>query len=121
MRARRCCAANNCRCNSSMVSHSAAFRSTREPDGVGVELADGAAFVLLRFDGVDEDVDGVASSFVGLRFGIAPEDRRISGVGARGVDAALDADIGAGAGDGAGTTATGVTTAPACFRTKSSR
>ena len=121
MRARRCCAANNCRCNSSIVSHSAACRSTREPDGIGVALADGAAFVFLFFDGVDDDVDGAASSFVGLRFGIAPEDRRISGVGARDVDAAFDADVGAGAGVDAGITATGLTTAPACFKTKSSR
>ena len=88
-----------------------------------MESAADAAFVFLLLDGVDADVDvdGVASSFVGLRFGIAPEGRRISGVGAPEVDAALDADAGAGTGDGAGSTATGVTTAPACFKTKSSR
>ena len=121
MRARRCCAANNCRCSSSIVSHSAACRSAREPDGVGVESAVDAAFVFLLLDGVDDDVDGIASSFIGLRFGIAPEGRRVSGVGACDEDAALDVDAVAGASDGAGNTATGDTTAPACLRTKSSR
>ena len=80
-------------------------------------------------DGIDADVDvdGSASSFVGFLFGIAPEERRISRVGAPDVDVALDVDAMAraddvdGDGDGAGTTATGVTGAPAFFKTKSSR
>ena len=120
-RASRCCSANSCRCSSSIFSHAAAFRSARDSDGTDVVFVDGAAFVLRLLEGVDEDVDGVASSFVGLRFGIAPEARRVSGVGVgAGVDIAFDATIGAWTGVGAGSTATGVTTAPACLRTKSS-
>ena len=123
MRARRCCAASSCRCSSSIVSHSTACRSARDADGVGVESVVDAAFIFLLLDGVDVDVDvdGTASSFIGFRFGIAPGGRRVSGVGAREEDAALDVGVGAGSEDGAGSTATGVTTAPACFRTKSSR
>ena len=123
MRARRCCAANNCRCSSSIVSHSAACRSARDPDGVGVEAAVDAAFVFLLLDGVDVDVDvdGIASSFIGLRFGIAPRGRRVSGDGVGDDVATLDVDVGVGAGVAVGTTATGVTTAPACFKTKSFR
>ena len=98
--------------------------------GVGADaVGGGVAFVFLRLDGVDADVDvdGSASSFIGFLFGIAPDERRVSRVGAPDVDVALDDDAiartgdGDGDGDGAGMTATGVTGAPACFKTKSSR
>ena len=115
-----------------MLSHAAAFRSAREVGGVGTgAVGGGVVFVFLRLDGIgaDVDVDGSTSSFVGFLFGIAPDERRISRVGAPDEDVALDVDAiarmddgdGDGDGDGAGTTATGVTGAPACFRTKSSR
>ena len=119
-RARRCCSARSCRCSSSILSHAAFFRSAREPEDVDAALEDGAAFVLRFLDGVD-DVDGWGvSSVAGFRFGIAPDERRASEDGAPELDDALDVDARAGAGDGAGITVTGVTTAPACFRTKSS-
>ena len=98
-------------------------------DGIGTGAVGGVVFTFLLLDGVDVDVevDGSASSFVGFLFGIAPEERRISRVGTPDVDVALDVDAMAraddvgGDGDGAGTTATGVTGAPAFFKTKSSR
>ena len=98
-------------------------------DGIGTGAVGGVVFTFLLLDGVDVDVevDGSTSSFVGFLFGIAPDERRVSRVGAPDVDVALDDDAiartgdGDGDGDGAGMTATGVTGAPACFRTKSSR
>ena len=106
-----------------MFSHAAAFRSARDAEGSGACTVGGAVFVFLFLDGVDDvaDVDGIASSFVDFRFGIAPDGRRVSGVGVPEEDVALDVDAIAGTGDGAGRTATGVMSAPACFNTKSSR
>ena len=119
-RARRCCSARSCRCSSSILSHAAFFRSAREPDEVDEALVDGAALVLRFLDGIAE-VDGCGvSSVAGFLFGIAPDERRTSEGSAPELDDALDVDAMAGAGDGAGITATGVTTAPACLRTKSS-
>ena len=78
-------------------------------DAVDVGTTDDASFVLfLLFVGAADGVDDAASSFVGFLFGIAPEDRRTSGVG-------WEEDVSA---TGVGTTSIGWTTAFACFQTK---